>query len=412
MIMKKLANLILFFTFALSGSVSAQISVSGLADFELRYAGDDSSPYVNQTPGKGWAMFSPNLRLIVNGDISESWFVNAVLQADHYSGKKLSDPFFSVFNINWTPNLDSDLLLTFGRFVIPYGSYSSRFLSFDNPFVHLPLSHASGFPLSKNFGFISEGRYNPAALKDFYGQTEPGATMVYQRMYTQGFLTSYAFGDADRIRAKLAATHAPASSHMDYGQGENFALTGRLEIQPLVWATLGLSASQGTFLQNSGSSESLLIYDLSSYNQELMGADLNLNYQYYTLNVAWNQSFWKAPYYNRETSTAASPKTGKATIDHYSVEIIYDTPFLVGAHLAMCYEHMTNGEIEVYERDSAGLKINQTFSDFTYSRTRMEFSAGYKLDRNIILEGSYLLSEDDGPNLDDNVFSIQLSVLF
>ncbi|MBO6535092.1 MAG: hypothetical protein JJ966_02640 [Balneolaceae bacterium] len=410
--MKKITSLIVTLLVLSSSSLFAQFSISGLADFELRHAGDDSSPYINQTPGKGWAMFTPNLRLIMSGDISDSWFVSAVLQADHYEGKKLSDPFFSVFNINWTPNLESDLLLTFGRFVIPYGSYSSRFLSFDNPFVHLPLSHASGFALSKNFGFISEGRYNPGALKNFYGQTEPGATMVYQRMYTQGLLVSHAFGEEDRIRAKIAATHAPASSHLDYGQGENFALSGRLEVQPIVWATLGLSASRGTFLQNSASNDSLLIYDLSSYNQELMGADLSLNYQYYTLNVEWNQSFWKAPYYNRETSTQASPRTGKATIDHYSMELIYDTPFLVGAHLAIRYEHINEGEIEIYERDNANLKINETVGDFTYARTRTEITAGYKLDRNIILKGSYLISSNNGPDLDDNVFAIQLSVLF
>ncbi|MBO6793807.1 MAG: hypothetical protein JJ895_07850 [Balneolaceae bacterium] len=393
-------------------SLPAQISISGLADFEIRYAGDDSSPYINQTPGKGLSIFTPNLRLFFQGDINDSWFVNAVLQADHYSGKELSDPFFSVFNINWTPNLDSDLLLTAGRFIIPYGSYSQRFLSFDNPFVHLPLSHATGFPISKNFGFIGDGRYDPNEVVNFYNTNEMGATMVYQRMYTQGIQAAYAFGDADRIRTKLAITHAPASSHADFGNGETLAFTGRLELQPVVWATLGLSKSQGTFLQNNAASDSLLIYDLSSYEQDLVGADLSLNYQYYTLNLEWNQSFWKAPYYDKDVSTSTSPQTGKATIDHYSIELIYDTPFVVGGHFAMRYEHMTPGEIEIYERDNSDLKINQSFTDFTYSRTRLEFSAGYKLDRNIILKGSYLLSKNDGAELDDNVVTLQLSVLF
>lgn len=94
------------------------------------------------------------------------------------------------------------------------------------------------------------------------------------------------------------------------------------------------------------------------------------------------------------------------------MELIYDTPFLVGAHLAIRYEHINEGEIEIYERDNANLKINETVGDFTYARTRTEITAGYKLDRNIILKGSYLISSNNGPDLDDNVFAIQLSVLF
>jgi hypothetical protein len=388
-----------------------QVSVSGLADFELRLAGDDSSPYINQTPGSEFSIYTPNLRLFFMGDISDNWFVNAVLQADHYTGKKLSDPFFSVFNVNWTPEIDSNFLLTAGRFVTPYGSYASRFLSSENPFVHLPLSHASGMPISKTFGFIGNSDPNPATFAKVYGEEELGTTMVYQRMYTQGIQLTQSFGDSKWLNVTLAATTAPASSHLDYGE-DSPSFIGRVEFQPVIWAKLGLSASNGTFLQRTSENDSLLIYDISSYKQELSGADLTLNYQYYTLNLEWNQSFWKAPFYDAATSDSDSPRQGKVTVNHFAGEFIYDMPFIVGAHIAALYEYMDEGEIELYERDANDDKINRTIGDWTYAKTRLEVAAGYALDRNVMLKASYLLSDDNGLDFDDNVLAIQLSVLF
>lgn len=128
--------------------------------------------------------------------------------------------------------------------------------------------------------------------------------------------------------------------------------------------------------------------------------------------LEWNQSFWKAPYYDSNTSNASSPRTGKATLDHIAGELKIDLPFVVGGYFAGRYEYMSQGEIELYERDANDVKINQTFSDWTYARTRLKLAAGYKLDRNILLKGSYLISDDNGPDLDDNVFSLQLSILF
>ena len=403
--------LLTFLLVFISGPVFSQVNVSGLADFEIRMAGDDSSPYINQTPGSELSVYTPNLRLFFSSDISENWFVNAVLQSDHYQGKKLSDPFFSLFNINWTPEFDSNFLVTAGRFVIPYGSYSTRFLSSENPFVHLPLTHASGLPLSKNFGFIGNTDPNPATFAKVYGEDELGATMVYQRMYTQGILLSQSFGDSRWLNIQLAATTAPASSHQDFSENSP-SMIARVEFQPVIWAKLGLSASNGTFLQRTAENDSLIIYDISSYKQELIGADLSLNYQYYTFNLEWNQSFWKAPFYNSATSTASSPRQGLVTVNHFAGEFIYDLPFLVGAHFAARYEYMDEGEIELYQRDANDDKINRTIGDWTYSRTRLEMVAGYALDRNVMLKASYLFSDDNGFDFDDNVLAIQLSVLF
>jgi hypothetical protein len=396
----------------LTVEVNAQINISGLTDFELRLAGDDSSPYVNQTPGDGFSVYTPNIRLFLSANISEQWFVNSVLQADHYEGKELSSPFFSVMNINWTPNFDSDFIATLGRFVTPYGSYSSRFLSNVNPFVHLPLSHATGLPVSNRYGHLSEGFTGPSTIEEQYGEYGGGLSMIYSRMYSQGIKVSHSLGESKWMNFDVAATLAPTSSHFDYAESDKPAWIGRVVFKPAIWAELGASYSKGGFILDDEASDSLLIYDLSSYPQSLTGADLTLNYRYYTLVLEWNQAFFKAPFYDPETSNSDTPRTGKATIDHISGELIYDFPFMVGGYFAVRYEKMMEGEIEIYRRDGNNNKVDQTFTPWMYDRQRIELAAGYKLDRNILLKASYLLSEDDGPNLDDDVFAIQLSVLF
>ena len=391
---------------------NAQINISGLTDFEIRISGDDSSPYVNQTPAEGLSLYTPNIRLFLSANISEQWFINSVLQADHYEGKKLSSPFFSVMNINWSPDFDSDFIATAGRFVTPYGGYSTKFLSSENPFVHLPMSHSAGLPVSNRFGHLQDGINDPSAIQDLYGDEEHGLSMIYPRMYSQGIKISHAFGESRWLSFDIAATLAPSSSHFDYGEFDSPAWVGRVVFRPAIWAQLGASYSKGSFIMDDEANDSLLVYDLSGYPQSLMGADLTLNYRYYTLNVEWNQAFFKAPFYDPETSTSDARRTGKATTDHFSGEFIYDLPLLVGGYLAVRYEQMFEGEIEIYRRDINNDKVDETTTPWTFDRQRMEFAAGYKLQRNILLKASYLLSKDDGPDLDDDVITIQLSVLF
>lgn len=385
----------------------AQIQFGGLLDLELRKGGADSSPYINQTPGDKLSLYTPNIRLFIGSNISEKWFVNAILQSDHYNGKELSSPFFSVLNVNFTPDPDSDLLFTAGRFVTPYGSYSNRLLSSDNPFVHLPMTHATGLPLSKRLGFLSSYSADPAMTESVYGEGETGLTMVYQRMYTQGLKVSGTIGESGWLGYDLAATLAPASSHFEYSEYDSPAITGRMILKPVIWAELGLSYSTGSFLKKDAANDSLLVYQLSSYKQELMGADLKFSYRYYTLWLEYNKSFWKAPYYDPMTSNSDARRTGKASIDHISGEFVFNFPFIAGGYAGLRYEQMNAGEIEIYITD-----VERTNRDWTYDRTRVEFVGGYKLDRNIIMKASYLYSDDNGPSFNDNVFSIQLSVLF
>ncbi|MTI89075.1 MAG: hypothetical protein FH748_14045 [Balneolaceae bacterium] len=408
-------SFILIILLGISSGAVAQIHMAGLVDIELRKGGADSSPYTNQSPGDKLSLFTPNVRLFLSGNISDQWFVSSVLQSDYYNSKELHPPFFSVLSLNFTPHpdSDSDFMATIGRFVTPYGAYSKRLLSSNNPFVHLPLTHASGLPVTKHFGFVNtnSNNYNDPYyynLNNVYFSNETGLTMVYQRMYTQGIKISGSLGENNTFNYNLAATLAPASSHFEYGEYDTPSFIGRVTLQPAMWARLGLSYSSGPFMKKGNINRNIFSdNDLSSYTQRLIGADVRLSYHYYTVLMEYNHSYWEAPLVNLPPGnpiTLIYPSR-EATIDHLSGEFVVDLPFWVGSYAAIRYEALLSGEMDNYTSVYNG-------DSWTYDRRRIEFAAGYSLHRNITLKASYLYSDDSGPNLDDNVIALQLSVLF
>ncbi|MEX0648475.1 MAG: hypothetical protein WEA56_03450 [Balneolaceae bacterium] len=386
-----------FLLLLLSGAafpVTAQIQLGGLADFELKKGQNDSSPYVNQTPNDKWTIYTPYIRIFASADISENWFISSVLQSDYYSGTELSSPFFSVINLNWIPIDDSDFTITAGRFVTPYGVYSNRVLSIDNPFVHLPLTHVFGLPVSQQSGILP---YNAE-----YEEGITGLTMVNQRMYSQGILIQNSLGDSDWLQYKLAAALAPASAYFGTAMYNYPSFTGRIVIQPKIWAQLGLSFSNGPFMHPDDAANRFPDSSLSEFRQILLGSDLLISYRYYSFLIEYNRSLWKAPYINGTETT--DYEISEAPVDHISGEAVVRFPFFVGSYAAIRYENLISGSL------SSG--IYSSGSAWTYDRSRVELLAGYKLHRNIKMKISYLLGTDTGPDLNDNVFAVQLSVAY
>jgi hypothetical protein len=384
------------FLLAVTFPIKAQIQLGGLADFELRKGGSDSSPYVNQTPNNKWTIYTPYIRLFANANISENWYVSSVLQSDYYYGTELNAPFFSVINVNWMPVEDSDFTVTIGRFLTPYGAYSEQILSSDNPFVHLPLTHSSGLPVSPQLGLLSAGVD--------YDEELPRLTMIYQRMYSQGISIGNTVGESEWLRYDLAATLAPVSAYFETSQYNTPSFTGRLAVHPKVWGRLGFSFSSGPFMFPESVEASLPDADPTSFRQTSFGTDFQVSYHYYTFLIEYNWSRWEAPYID-ETGTVTSENMN-ASVNHISGEAVFNFPFFVGGYAGIRYEQIISGDL------STGSGPYSSGETWTYDRERLEFLLGYKLHRDITLKTSYLYSTDSGPDLDDDVFAMQLSVAF
>jgi hypothetical protein len=384
---------------------SAQVRLGGLVDLEIRRAGSDSSPVINQTPAEDWTLYTPNIRLFMKGDISDQWFVSAALQADYYYGPHLSTPFFSVLNVNWIPDPQKSMMLTAGRFVTPFAGYSDLLLSSQNKFVHLPLAMAQNVSVDKYRGyFTGHPSYSGTA----------GMSMLYQRMYSQGIKWEGGSLKDQGIAYQLAATLASVSSYTEYGQHTRPNLIGTLTAQPVIWNKFGISVNFGPFMERSAANEVIPDDRFSRYNQLAIGAFTEFSYHYFVLRLAgiWNR--WYAPW----TSPSGTYLYDdiNVSLGHWMSQLTYRFPFWVGGYAGLRVEQLVEGQLS----SENGLLIPPPTingyldlpEDWLHDTTRMEAVIGYKLDRTITLKASYMYSHNEHGDWADNVFSLQLSAGF
>lgn len=394
--MKK-TGILLALIMCITITAQGQVILGGEADFELRAGGSDSSPIVNQTPGDNITIYTPYVRLFAGAAISDKWFIEAALQADHYEGKKMSPVFFSLLNINWLPIDESDFMLTAGRFITPYGFYSDRVLSSENPFVHLPLTHAWNMGIDKRAGvFSGDIDYSVAGLQ--------GLSMVYQRMYTQGLMLSNSVGDNQILNYRLAATLSSASSFFDFGEHNTMAFTGRIEWNPVIWAKLGTSFSYGPYMIKGVLNDSYSKSELQKFSQLLAGADLSLSYLYYSMLLEVNYSKWNSPDYDYNGILFTEPDV---TAMHLGAEIQSRLRSVAGAYIGI------RGEALLPEKVKQ-LAAVEGYDYFRYSNevVRAEVVFGHKFNRQITSKVSYLITSTTPNKTDANVFAMQLNVVF
>lgn len=387
--MKKL--ILLFLIISIPSISDAQVFIGGLADFELRNGQYDSAPYINQTPNRNLSIYTPNLRLFGLGIISDRWFLETALQSDYYEGETLSSPFFSLLNINWMPKDDSTLMLTAGRFVTPYGLQAERLLSSENPFVHLPLSHAFNVGVDRKSGVFSDGI-------DYDSDGMRGQSMVYQRGYSQGVMISNSLSD-NQLRYEVAATIAPASSFFEYGQHGVPSLIARIGYTPYIWLDIGASFSYGSFMQRDELNEEFTRNELQSFRQTMIGTDLSFSYLYYSLGVEVNYSRWSVPDYEYMGVVFPNPEP---EVWHLSMELRTNLKNLPGSYTGIRAEVLRPKK----------LRQDDEYFRFGEEVDRIELVAGYRIQRNVLAKASYLISATRPENFGANVLALQLSVGF
>ena len=380
----------------------AQLQVGALIDTEIKKGGSDSSHLLNQTPTDEWTLYTPNIRLFFSGSVGTQWEFFGSLQADHYFGVELSDPFVSILNIRWKPDSRGRFEVVAGRFVTPFGRYQDRLLSLDNWFVHLPLTHARLLPVSKVSGIYPFNRQG--ALR--YDGLDPQA-ILYQRFYSQGLMLTGKLAN-ETFSYYLAATTAPASTKFDVIKNNRPSFIGRIEVQPFIWAKLGISANNGPYLKPAPENDFLSDAERSRYTQTSFNTDLTLSYAYYQLAVDWTWNRWLSPNLNFLDLVNPPPlEELEAIVNVVGFEGRMDFPFLVGSYAAVRYEFTRSNTIQSqvnYYGITATANIN-----WMRDTDRAEFVLGYKVRRGIILKASYLYSTNAGVDLDDDVVAVQLS---
>ena len=391
-------------------SASAQnVSVGGLIDLELKRGQEDSSPTLNQTPSDKWSVYTPNVRLFFSSSITDRWMASAALQSDHLkTGNSLSYPYFSLLNINWLAMPESNLSLTFGRFITPFGLYSKRLLSSQNPFVHYPLTMSRYLTVDSRRGFYTGG-------SSYEGVT--GMPILYQRLYSQGIMLSTGSLSEHKYQLDLAAVLISPSSHTDFGEHNRPALLASANFNPWIWYKLGFSLNYGPYMKRAEINRNLTDDELQSYDQLAASVYSEFSYHYFILTGEYTWNRWEAPWIGSGGNVHVEEIY--APLSHYLVELQYRIPNIVGLHTAVRFEQLIHGEATnegtsglYYDSQNGGHDHHSVPAKWTPDFTRVEMLVGYDINRQMELKVSYLLSRNSGTELDDDVFTIQLSAGF
>lgn len=363
----------------------SQVIVGGLMDLEFRMAGSDSKPYINQTPSTKPTIYFPNARLFVDAPISNEWSFLAVLQSDYYGSKSPHPLFISLAQVTWMP-FESDFALHAGRIILPVGITSERFLSSENPLRHLPMNHEWGMRVDKKWGLIKGPRDYAVA---------PGLTFIYNRMYMHGIAAQGSVSDAVNYHIALA-TSAP-SGFNEAGEYSVPAVMGRIAYQPLVWMRLGGSFGHGAYMRKDPLNDPVLSdADRQSLTQTLIGADITLDYRYARISYEFLQSDWKMVEIDRTVTPNTASNTWTYPAQSHMVEGKVDAPFQPGLYAAFRYDRIS---VRNYAYALGTLQ-------------RLEFGLGKKLNQSVTAKATYTKGWNEGPDLMDDVFGVQLSVGF
>ncbi|MEX0681713.1 MAG: hypothetical protein WD097_10065 [Balneolales bacterium] len=392
-----------------AGSSFSQITFGGLTEIEIRKGERDSSPYLNQTPSDQWTLFTPRVRLFFLADISPSWFVEGSFQADHYYSESLSNVIIAMLNVNWVPSSRENLRIGAGSFPTPFGAYASRIHQSNNPFIQLPLMYARGMPINRQTGIYQPGSSGGYDLNSYYG-----LSLVYRRAYSQGLLLHLADHRNQRYDLRLAATLMPVSGYENFGRYGRPALTARASFRPFIWLNTGISISHGAYLSPDNDTREMLDgVSFEQYTQTIVAANAEISYTYIRLlgEAGWNR--WKVPDVDEYYELAEGPFNADAWFG--MAELQFNFPFYPGMYSGFRAESIQpkhlgrSGGYGYGSGTETGMTVGRAWA---YTTWRYEWVVGRKLTRDITLKTSYLLTDNHYSDTEDNVFSIQLSVMF
>lgn len=396
---KKLISLlpIVLFSVILHNQSHAQTMFGGLAEIELRKGQADSSPYLNQTPNDNWVVFTPRIRLFFLADISEQWYFQGAVQADHYYSNNLSAPLVVMANLNWEPDFSDYFTLTAGSFPTPFGSYADRIHQHDNYFIQLPIMYSRSLPVSRTSGLFGEGYLDSYEL-----------SLLYRRGYSQGIMFQWQDSQRQAFDIRIAGSVTPVSGYGSHSWYERPSIIVRANFTPAVWLNTGVSFSNGPFMTPDENVRTLLPgTNFENYQQTIVSAYFEISYHYFRFLGEYGWNSWNVLGAGEDNQLIEGPFNANSVFG--LAELQYNFSFYPGMYSAIRADWIIPQSLN----QTAGNLYGGDPADFWAKDVyRYEVVAGIKLNRQLTLKTSYLLTDNTLLKLSDNVFTVQLAVVF
>lgn len=389
---------------------SAQISWTGIYDFEFRKGGAGSSLERNDVMNRHPHFLVHRLQLFIDAEVDQQISFTAKLQNNVIIGEKLKDIEIQLAHLTYSGLFGEDINISAGRILTPFGQFARRQLSTDNPLIGYPLHFHYQLKVSPVIG------YNP----------NPDPSLAYgglSTMYIGGYNTGVeVFGTTAGgfIDYDFAVMNAPMSLYTsDISTSSRLSFQGRVGIQPFMFLGLGLSGNYGRFIDESLPGLrgfSYLIGDsvvrkfdenIGKYNQLTAGIDLTFSWGFYTVFAEYLLNRWDAPFFTPLPPTYPYRRVENVRLINREilVDARVDVPFVVGLYVAARLNVLTFDDID--NPLSRGTSV--AWDDRV---RRYAVGVGYKLARTVTLKGGYewtLLDINPRPYL--NVWGVQLSAM-
>ncbi|MCU1386398.1 MAG: hypothetical protein JWL71_5095 [Acidobacteria bacterium] len=283
----------------------------------------------------------------------------------------------------WTTR---DFDVQVGRVPPTFGAFARRTYANDNPLIGYPLAYqylttlrpdslpagADELLRKRSIGWL---------LRYSIGEQEPdhGVPLVSAFRWDTGVQAHATLG---MVSATAAVTTGTISNPLfsDDNQGHQFA--GRLELRPAPGLILGTSFARGAFIGQAAARAALGDGAGASFMQTAWGSDAEYSRDHYLLRVETIVSRWQIPI----PAVAPGQIALQSPLGAASVSVEGRYKLRPDLYTAARYDHLG-------------------FSDLTGSTgplpwdapvTRVEIGAGYSIQRNLLLKGSFQHDHRDG----------------
>ncbi|HVU18206.1 MAG TPA: hypothetical protein VHD32_14885 [Candidatus Didemnitutus sp.] len=300
-----------------SGDGFYRAHLSGLAETDAYFF---SQPAPGLLYADGNQLVAPQLTLFVDAQAGERWY--AFLQARADDGFDPGDGGERVrldeYAVRASLGDGGSLNVQVGKFATVFGNWVPRHYAWDNPFVTAPLPYEN---LTGIFDVVAAwsadsifrwGDVRPS-FGGSYAFHEYRVPVIWGPSYASGASVSGVVGRfeyaAEIKNASLSSR--PETWDVSHTQWQNPTYTARIAIRPDEAWSLGISASEGTYLLSSAASSVRPGYSLGDYRETVIGQDIS---------YAWHHfQFWAELMETR----FAIPTVGDADTIAYYLEAKY-----------------------------------------------------------------------------------------
>jgi hypothetical protein len=368
------------------------LQLSGLVDLET---------YLMDQPAPGLVfssrnfLFSPRLRLFLDGQIGSNIYVFAQTRVDR--GFDPSDDGAQIrldeYFLRYSPAKNVNFQI--GQFATVVGNWVARHDSWQNPFINAPLPYENltgvwdSWPPANTDELLEwghVGEYNNGDYSDKYSRLP----IIWGPSYASGIAVSGACGRFDyAAEVKNAALASrPESWSITQTGFENPTFSGRVGFRPNEMWNLGLSASGGPYLTSDAGEDLPPGRSIGDYREFVLAQDLSF---------AWHHlQFW-AEFYEARFEV---PMIGNADTFSYYLEAKYKiTSQLFGA---LRWNQQLYGTIR--DEDHRSKWGNDTW--------RIDAALGYRFTDYLQVKLQYSFTRQETLRTGENLVAAQVTLKF